>query len=79
MKLLEIKSLVEFDAIGSFMVTKCEGGWILCVLKKDTSDQAKKESVVLESARGGVRVFKTLDAIKKLIDSDLGCYNFLVV
>jgi hypothetical protein len=79
MKLLEVKGLVQFNAIGSFMVTKHDNGWILCVLKKDSNNQSKGKDVVLESARGGYRVFKTLDAIKKLMDSDLDCSNFLVV
>lgn len=79
MKLLEVKGLVQFDAVGSFMATKHADGWILCILKKDSAGQSKGKDVVLETARGGYRVFKTLDAIKKLIDSDLGCYNFLVV
>lgn len=79
MKLLEIKRLVEFDAIGTFMAAKHANGWMLCVLKKDTSEQKEKLSVVLETARGGTRVFKTLDAMKKLIDSDLSNHKLLVV
>ena len=79
MKLLEIKRLVQFDAVGTFMAAKQGDGWILCVLKKDTSGQKEKLSVVLETARGGTRVFKTLDAIKKLMDSDLSNHNLLVV
>lgn len=79
MKLLEIKRLVEFDAVGTFMAAKHDNGWMLCVLKKDSSDQKEKLSVVLETARGGTRVFKTLDAMKKLMDSDLSNHHLLVV
>ena len=79
MKLLEIKRLVEFDAVGTFMATKHGRGWMLCVLKKDSTDQHDENSVVLETARGGTRVFKTLDAIKKLMDSELSNYQLLVV
>ena len=78
MKLIEIKRLAEFDAIGSLMVSRHGKGWILCIFKKDSSEQHGKYSLVLETARGGERVFKTLDAIKKLVDSDLNNHQFLV-
>jgi len=79
MKLSEIRSLSQFDAIGTLMATSHNDGWILCVLKKDTSTQGDSKSVVLETARGEHRVFKTLDAIKKLINSDLNSHNLLVI
>lgn len=79
MKLLEVKGLVQFDAVGSFIASKHAGGWILCVLKKDTSDQLDKERVVLETARGAIRVFKTLDAVKKLLDTELSNHQLLVL
>lgn len=78
MKLIEIKRLVEFNAVGSFMATKNGDGWMLCVFKKDTSDQHDRNSVTLETARGGTRIFKTLDAIKKLIDAELDNHQLLV-
>ena len=79
MKLLEVKGLVEFDAVGTFMASKHNGGWILCVLKKDSSDQLGRERVVLETARGSIRIFKTLDAVKKLLDTELSNHQLLVV
>ena len=78
MKLLEIKRLVEFNAVGSFMAAKSGDGWMLCVFKKDASEQYDKDSVTLETARGGTRIFKTLDAMKKLIDAELDNHQLLV-
>ena len=79
MKLSELRSLAQFDAIGTLMAVAHDGGWILCVFKDDTSKQRSEVDMVLETARGDRRVFKTLDAIKKLINSDLNNTNLLVV
>lgn len=79
MKLSELRSLAQFDAIGTLMASSHEGGWILCVFKDDKSKQKSELSMVLETAKGERRVFKTLDAIKKLINAELNNTNLLVV
>ena len=71
MLIQELKSLAEFEAIGSIMAKKSEGGWILTAFKKDSAKQKLKRDCLLELARGGPRVFKTLDAVDKLVRGQL--------
>lgn len=76
MQLQELKTLVEYDAVGSLVATQVEGGWVLAVIKKEFSD--KSENGLLDLARGGTRTFKTLDALNKLVKGELYSSTFTV-
>lgn len=78
MQLQELKMLVEYEAVGSLIATKVKGGWILAVTKKVTNDNDDKSNNLLDLARGGTRMFKTLDALAKLVKTDLYSSTFTV-
>ena len=78
MQLQELKKLVEYDAIGTLMVSRYGDGWFMCVIKKGDNSGVTCNGASLELARGGVRKFKTLDAIYKLTKSELNSVSFLV-
>ena len=78
MQLQEMKKLVEYEAIGTLMATVYGDGWTLIALKKDESNKVAARDCALELARGGVRKFKTLDAISKLVKNDLHGLPFSV-
>jgi hypothetical protein len=78
MQLQELKKLVEYEAIGTLMASKYLDGWSLSAFKKGSHNEVTGDCSSLELARGGIRKFKTLDAIKKLIDSDLYHHKLLV-
>ncbi len=76
MQLQELKTLVEYEAVGSLMATQVKGGWVLVVTKKDFKDES--ENGLLDLARGGTRLFKTLDALNKLVKGELYSSTFTV-
>ena len=76
MQLQELKTLVEYNAVGSLMATQVKGGWVLAVTKKDSISQT--ENGLLDLARGGTRMFKTLDALNKLVKGELYSSTFTV-
>lgn len=80
MQLQELKTLVEYDAVGSLVATQVEGGWVLAVIKKEFSDKSENgpENGLLDLARGGTRTFKTLDALNKLVKGELYSSTFTV-
>lgn len=77
MKLQELKKLVEYDSLDFLMATRHGDGWVLVALKRGCN-KADSKDYALERARGGVRVFKTLDAISALVKSDLYSSKFTV-
>ena len=78
MQLQELKKLVEYEAVGLLMATEVKGGWILVATKKNTDKSADKSDNALYLARGGIRMFKTLDALAKLVKEDLYSSTFTV-
>ena len=78
MQLQELKKLVEFDAIGTLMSYSHDDGWVLAAFKKGSENDVTGDCASLELARGGIRVFKTLDAVKSLIDKELSHHKLLV-
>ena len=78
MQLQELKKLVEYDAIGTLMASRYGDGWFVCVIKKNDNSGATSDSASLELARGGIRKFKTIDAIKKLVDKELYHHKILI-
>ena len=76
MQLQELKTLVEYNAVGSLIATQVKGGWVLAVTKKDSINQT--ENGLLDLARGGTRMFKTLDALNKLVKGELYSSTFTV-
>ncbi len=76
MQLQELKTLVEYEAVGSLIATQVKEGWVLAITKKEYN--SKSENGVLNLARGGVRTFKTLDALNKLVKSELHSSTFTV-
>lgn len=78
MQLQELKKLIEYDALSFLMATSYKDGWVLVAVKKGDDEKVNAVDCALNKARGGVRVFKTLDAIKKLADSDLFNSKFTV-
>lgn len=78
MQLQELKKLVEYEAVGTLMASKHGDGWSLSAFKKGDDRAVTGDCTSLELARGGIRKFKTLDAIKKLIDTDLYHHKLLV-
>ncbi len=77
MQLQELKILVECEAVGSLIATKIKGGWVLTVTRKKVSKEGDKASL-LDLARGGTRMFKTLDALAKLVKVELYSSPFTV-
>lgn len=78
MQLKELKKLIEYNALSCLMVTRVAGGWVVIALKPgDNKDTAKKDCL-LETARGGVREFKTLDAVHSYSRAKLGNTSFTV-
>jgi hypothetical protein len=78
MQLQELKMLVEYEAVGSLIATRVKGGWVLVVTKKGANKDEDKSNNLLELARGGTRMFKTLDALAKLAKIDLYSSTFTV-
>jgi len=78
MQLQELKKLVEYEAVGTLMASKHDGGWLLSAFKKGGENDLVGDCASLELARGGIRKFKTLDAVKKLIDKELYHHKLLV-
>ena len=73
MQLQELKKLVEYEAIGTLMATSYGNGWVLIALKKGDEDKPASNDCSLELARGGIRKFRTLDALSSLVKNEL--YN----
>tara|TARA_R110000851_G_scaffold299611_1_gene455642 strand:- start:368 stop:607 length:240 start_codon:yes stop_codon:yes gene_type:complete len=78
MQLQELKMLVEYEAVGSLIATRVKGGWVLAVTKKIINKDEDKSNNLLDLARGGTRMFKTLDALAKLVKTDLYSSTFTV-
>ena len=78
MQLQELKKLVEYEAVGSLMATSYGNGWVLLALKKGDTEKVAAKDSSLELARGGVRKFKTLDALAKLVKVELYSSTFTV-
>lgn len=78
MQLQELKKLVEYDAIGTLMATQYDDGWVLIALKDNDQDRPSSTDCSLQLARGGIRKFMTLDAIAKLVESELYSATFIV-
>ena len=78
MQLKEMKMLVEYGLIESFMVVKHGGGWSVMAFKKSKNGDITAKESSLELARGGIRVFKTLDAVYSLFDTELSSFSFTV-
>ena len=78
MQLQELKKLVEYEAVGTLMATSYGNGWVLIALKEIEQDKPSSRDSALELARGGVRKFKTLDALSKLVKNELFNSKFLV-
>lgn len=79
MQLQELKKLVEYDAVGSLMAMRHKGGWYLVALKKGDNSKGEGKDFSLEKARGGIRLFKTLDALAKLVSAELNHHKFTVL
>jgi hypothetical protein len=73
MKLQELKKLVEYEALGTLMATRYGKGWVLIALREGEEEKPASDDCALELARGGIRNFRTLDAVSKLVKNDL--YN----
>lgn len=78
MQLQELKMLVEYEAVGSLIAFQVKGGWVLAVTKKIISKDEDKGNNLLDLARGGTRMFKTLDALAKLVKTELYSSTFTV-
>ena len=78
MQLQELKKLVEYGAVGTLMATSYGDGWALIALKEEYKYKPNKTDCALELARGGVRKFMTLDAVAKLVKSELYNSRFTV-
>jgi len=79
MQLQELKKLVEYEAIGTLMATSYGDSWVLVALKNgDEQDIGSSEDFALELARGGIRKFKTLDALSALVKAELNSHQFTV-
>jgi len=78
MQLQELKKLVEYEAVGTLMATRYSDGWVLVALKGEYKDSKNITDYALELARGGLRVFATLDALAKLVKADLNNLSFKV-
>ena len=78
MQLQELKKLVEYEAVGSLIATSYGDGWVLIALKEEYRDKPNKLDCALELARGGIRKFMTLDAVSKLVKSELYNSKFTV-
>ena len=67
------------DIVAEMARLKSEGFTLLNEKpKKGADNKLKKEDVTLHLARGGVRVFKTLDAVYKLVKKELYQHRFTV-
>ncbi len=69
MNLVKFKETIHKDSVRDIDVMKAEGGWMICILN-GSKERTTKEDCCLYRARGGLRVFKTLDAIKALFRSE---------
>jgi len=78
MQLQELKKLVEYEAVGSLMATSYGDDWVLVALKKGADNTGSSKDFSLEKARGGIRQFKTLDALASLVKSELSNHQFTV-
>lgn len=68
MNLVEFKIAILEDSARNIDVFMVDGGWMICILTG--GKRQSKEDCCLYRARGGLRVFKTLDAIKALFRSE---------
>ncbi len=71
MQLQELKRLVEYEAVGTLMATNYGNGWVLVALRKGEENKGAINDCALELARGGLRIFKTLDAVSKVVKNEL--------
>jgi len=78
MQLQELKRLVEYEAVGTLMATSYGNGWVLIALKDSEQDKPASNDCALQLARGGIRRFKTLDALCKLVKTELFNATFTV-
>ena len=78
MQLQELIKLVEYEAVGTLMATSYGDGWVLIALKESEQDKPASNDCALELARGGIRKFKTLDALCKLVKTELFNATFTV-
>jgi hypothetical protein len=78
MQLQELKKLVEYKAVGTLIATDYGDGWVLLALKEEYKNKPNKIDCALELARGGVRKFMTLDAVAKLVKTELYNEKFTV-
>ena len=78
MQLQELKKLVEYEAVGTLMATTYGNGWVLIAMKDNDVDKPTTNDCALQLARGGIRKFMTLDAVAKLVKSDLYNAKFTV-
>jgi hypothetical protein len=60
------------------MATRYSEGWVLVALKGEYEGSKNITDYALELARGGLRVFATLDALAKLVKTDLNNLSFKV-
>ena len=79
MQLQELKKLVEYKAVGTLLATTYGNGWVLVALKIGEEHKPANNDGVLRLSRGGVRRFMTLDAVAKLVKTDLYGSKFTVV
>ena len=78
MQLQELKKLVEYEAVGTLMATSYGDGWVLIALKDEDQEKVASNDCALELARGGIRKFKTLDALSSLVKNELSNSTFSV-
>ena len=73
-----INFAITYEAVGSLIATRVKGGWVLAVTKKTVNKDEDRSNNLLDLARGGTRMFKTLDALAKLVKTDLYSSTFTV-
>lgn len=79
MQLQELKKLIEYDALSFLMATRCGEGWVIVAVKKESEEQVESSDCTLNLARSkNKRVFKTLDAVSKLVAKELYNSRFTV-
>jgi hypothetical protein len=78
MQLQELKKLVEYEAVGTLMATSYGDGWVLIALKDNEQEKPASNDCALQLDRGGIRKFMTLDAVAKLVKSELHNSTFTV-
>jgi len=78
MQLQELRILVEYEAVKSLIASQSKGGWVLVATSDTDNYNYNSEYALLEVARGGTRFFKTLDALAKLVKTELYGSTFTV-